>query len=634
MNPFEALRARTREKLLTDFSAFCKRAWREMEAKELQWGWYHELLAEYLTLAYQREELRLIFCMPPRGLKSRLTSIFWPSWCWANDPSLSFISVSYSDSLSEEHSVIRRKLLSSPWFQETFPNRVQFSSDQNRREQYGNLSGGMMTATSVEGTLTGKGSDFIVTDDILSPQQSFSDSERVNANRFFDSTLRSRLNEPTRGGIVIVCQRLHQADLVGHLLETEPDTWKLVSLPMVAERDEEIVFPISGRVVRRKAGELLHPSRFPKNWCDKQERTLGRVTWSAQYQQRPSPIEGNIVKAADVQYFGGRDPVSGEPDPQLPETFDRRIISVDASFKDTKSSDYVCILVIGVKGARRYVLNIVNSRLSLDATELEIRHAHVAYGPINATLIEDKSNGPAIISHLQDELPGVIGVDPKGGKLSRLVAASPEFSAKNWFFDRTGAWTSRAVDQLCSFPACKNDDIADAVSQASIWLQDNTYEYGLLDWFKNTSQEISQGVRNVFGERARKRAATVANAKPTQKSVNNFETSKEARPCPECGSTATIALGGPQNWHCNQCRTDFHMDGEIVQQPPSEWCNCIPEFRLWVKLSGRQHCNQCGKDEPRPAEATAAAIRRDVYLETYRSPFGRFGNSGINWKPR
>ncbi len=391
---------------------------------------------------------------------------------------------SYSDSLSEELSVLRRNLLQSPWFQETFPNQVRFLADQNRREQYGNQRGGMMIATSTAGTLTGKGADFLIVDDLLSPQQSYSDLERINANRFFDSTLRSRLNEPVRGGIVVVCQRLHEADLPGHLLESEPGVWTIVNMPMIAEADESIVFPISGRVVERKTGDLLHPARFPKTWCEKQQLTLGRLVWSAQYQQRPSPLEGNLIKVSDVLFYGGKDPHSATRDPDLPLEFERKIISVDCTFKDKSTSDYVCILVIGIVGARRYVLHIVNSRLSLDATENEIRAAHSNYGPIAATLVEDKANGSAVISHLRDEIPGVIAVNPEGGKISRMMAAAPEFEANNWFFDRTGAWTNRAIDQLCLFPNAKNDDIVDSISQAAVWLQKNRHELGLLEYLK------------------------------------------------------------------------------------------------------------------------------------------------------
>jgi phage terminase large subunit-like protein len=74
-----------------------------------------------------------------------------------------------------------------------------------------------------------------------------------------------------------------------------------------------------------------------------------------------------------VRYYGGIDPRTGRPDEQLPETFDRKLISVDCSFKDAANSDYVAIGVIGVKGRRRYLLNVVNARLDAAATEAEIR---------------------------------------------------------------------------------------------------------------------------------------------------------------------------------------------------------------------------------------------------------------------
>jgi predicted phage terminase large subunit-like protein len=476
--------------------------------------------------------------------------VLFPAWVWAQSPGESFILCSYSDSLSEELNMARRALLQSAWFQETFPGKVLFSPDQNRREQFKNLAGGQAIATSTEGTLTGKGGDYLLIDDLLSPQQSYSDLERQNANRFFDSTLRSRLNEPATGRIIVICQRLHEADLVGYLAESEPGAWQVLNLPMECEQDEVITFPISGRVIHRTAGDLLHPQRWPKVWVDKQKRTIGRVVWSSQYQQRPSPKEGNLVKVSDIMYYGGKDLVTGEKDPDLPADFERRIISVDAAFKDKSSSDYVCILVIGVVGARRYVLHIVNSHLNLDGTENEIRAAHANFGPISCVLVEDKANGVAVVSHLTEEIPGVIAVDPRGGKFER--------EAHNWFFDRTGAWTNKAIDQLCLFPNAKNDDIADAVSQAAIWLQSHSYALTLVDYIKKTAVAVAAGVLDVFGARRRAQHASgeVAAARtPAQTRVENYEKLREKpEVCPVCGMKA---LGQHPDGHfktlCRQC---------------------------------------------------------------------------------
>jgi predicted phage terminase large subunit-like protein len=601
MNPLEKYRERTREKLLADFPSFCRRAWREIEPKELEWAWYHELICEYMTLCYQGEVTRLIITQPPRSLKSKLVSVLFPAWVWAQSPGESFILCSYSDSLSEELNMGRRTLLQSAWFQTTFPGKVLFSPDQNRREQYKNLAGGQAIATSTEGTLTGKGGTYLLIDDILSPQQSFSDLERQNANRFFDSTLRSRLNEPATGRIVCISQRLHENDLPGHLLENEPGTWTCLNLAMECEADEQITFPISGRVVHRKAGDLLHPARFPKAWCEKQKKTLGRVVWSSQYQQRPSPVEGNIVKASDIQYHSGRDLLTGERDPDLPETFERSIISVDCSFKDKSTSDYVAILVIGVIGSRRYVRHIVNARLSLDGTENEIRSAHRNFAPISGVLIEDKANGPAVVSHLTENIAGVIAVNPEGGKVSRMMAAAPEFEARNWFFDRTGAWTNKAIDQLCMFPNVRNDDIADAVSQAAIWLQANSYELGLVDYFKHLATGAKKLVAGV-GERLRRKPGVIALEEPKSPLTVTLDQWKiwndkhQAPPCPhpDCKNPCTFlqrdALG-QMHIHCRQCA---RVDGQDL--PGAEKPGHVHRWR--VIPGGYLRCDDCEEQRP------------------------------------
>ncbi len=123
-------------------------------------------------------------------------------------------------------------------------------------------------------------------------------------------------------------------------------------------------------------------------------------------------------------------------DPTLPERFDRRIISVDCSFKTTLGSDYVALIVVGVVGARRYVLHVTNARLDLTGTINEIRNAHTTFAPISATLVEAAANGHAVISALQNEIPGLVAVDPQGSKMSRVVAMSPEFTARNWYFEK------------------------------------------------------------------------------------------------------------------------------------------------------------------------------------------------------
>ncbi|PYV62876.1 MAG: hypothetical protein DMG97_39235, partial [Acidobacteria bacterium] len=100
-------------------------------------------------------------------------------------------------------------------------------------------------------------------------------------------------------------------------------------------------FPISGRVVQRKAGDILRPERFTPEVVEQQRAR--RLVFAGQYQQRPSPLEGNLIKRSEVRYHAGIDPRTGQPDEKLPDTFDRKIVSVDCAFKDLATSDYVAV---------------------------------------------------------------------------------------------------------------------------------------------------------------------------------------------------------------------------------------------------------------------------------------------------
>ncbi len=407
--------------------------------RPLVWSWHYDYLCEILTLVKQRRLLRLIVNIPPRTLKSTLVTIFFPSWVWITEPAHRFLTASYSLDLSTEHSVTRRSLLQSPWFQRLFGDRFRLAGDRNQVAQYTNNRRGAMVATSVGATAMGRGCDTAILDDPVSADQAVSDAERTTANTWIDSTLRSRLDDPAKGAIIVVMQRLHELDPTGYLLEQEPGLWTHVRIPLEAEEDEVWTFPISGKVVQRKSGDILMPERFTPATVEQLKSR--RLTYAGQYEQRPCPLGGNLIKRSEVRYYGGIDPRTGQPDEKLPTSFDIKLISVDCAFKDVATSDYVAIGVIGLKGRKRYVLNVVNAHLDAAATEAEIRRQRDVHRPVGAVLVEDKANGPAVIQRLKANVPGVIEINPQGGKTARMFAAAPEWQAGDWYVDRNAAWT-------------------------------------------------------------------------------------------------------------------------------------------------------------------------------------------------
>jgi len=269
--------------------------------------------------------------------------------------------------------------------------------------------------------------------------------------------------------IIIVMQRLHEEDLAGHVLMTEPGRWTHLRLPMVADQDEVIVFPISGRVVERKRGDLLHAERFSRDWCEREEAGVGSYAWSGQYQQAPSPAQGGIIKKDWWRFYHRPGAFQSEKCLTLPEQFDEVAMAWDLSFKNTGTSDFVCGGVWGRLGATKYLLDIFWERADFVQTRKAIRNLSTKWPMAYSKWVESAANGPAIIAELQTELTGLIGVPPVGSKEARLHAAAPDVEAGNVVLPHpnTASWVRRFIDE-CAAACCggRHDDAADMLALA------------------------------------------------------------------------------------------------------------------------------------------------------------------------
>ena len=183
---------------------------------------------------------------------------------------------------------------------------------------------GLRMSTSVGGVLTGRGADLIIIDDPLKPEEALSETQRKAVNDWYDNTLLSRLDDKANGCIIIVMQRLHQDDLVGHVLEQEH--WEVLSFPAIAEKDETHVIdnPFGTRLFDRKVGEVLHPERESLTVYANIRRTIGEYNFLSQYQQNPSPLGGAMVKTDWLKTY-----VPGEQ----PANFSRIVQSWDTANK-------------------------------------------------------------------------------------------------------------------------------------------------------------------------------------------------------------------------------------------------------------------------------------------------------------
>ena len=288
--------------LRSDLGYFAERCFCELnpQAAFLP-NWHIEAIAAKLAAVRAGKIRRLIINLPPRHLKSLLASIAFPAWCLGHDPSAQILCVSYAQDLADKLARDCRSIMMSPWYRRIF--RTRLAPHRQAVQEFLTTAHGFRFATSNGGVLTGRGAGIILIDDPLKPEEALSDALRQAANDWFDHTLYSRQNDKQHGAIVIIMQRLHEDDLVGHVLAQEP--WEVVRFPAIAETDEahKIETIWGPRCFTRRQGEALHPEREPLDTLDRIRRTVGEYNFAGQYQQTPAPLGGGLVKAEWFKHY-------------------------------------------------------------------------------------------------------------------------------------------------------------------------------------------------------------------------------------------------------------------------------------------------------------------------------------------
>jgi predicted phage terminase large subunit-like protein len=472
---------------------FVRSAWQILEpATKLQENWHLEVICEYLTLIKDQQfrskfpecSEGIIFNVPPRTMKSLLISIFFPAWVWTTNPERRFMFVSYSEKLSTQHSIYRRAVMESDWYKNAWRHKFTFSKDQNLKHHYENSARGAMFSTGMQSTATGMGGDVLIFDDPLNPEQALSEAEREAVNLRFDTTFRSRINDPDTGVKIIVMQRMHELDLTGHIISREKG-WKHVSLPAIAEKSERIDYPASGKFQVLKPGDLLWEERLPRSFLDAQKIGMGSWAFAGQYQQNPAPFEGGIIKRNWIQFYRA-----------APPAFDFLVQSWDCTFTGSDRSDFVAGQVWGCAKGSYYMLPYrVYERLDFAPTKAAIKSCHALFPEAHAILIEDKANGPAVINELQKEIPGIVPVSPHGGKLSRAQAMAPLWEAGSVHLPDPHIfklpWMEAYIHNLCTFPRAAHDDDMDATSQALIYMRSHNAN-GIAEYYRRLAAEAGR----------------------------------------------------------------------------------------------------------------------------------------------
>lgn len=467
----------------TKFHTFVQEAWPTVVPGEpFQDNWHVAAICDHLQALYEREFEALLINIPPRHGKSCLCCVMFPAWIWIKDPAFRSIYASYSQAFAMRDSRETHRLISSPWYQARWGGRYKLAEDADAQQRFETDKKGFRVATSVGGLGTGEGGDLTAVDDPHKADEVASDVQRQTVLDWWNVTMQSRTGRFGRTLRLVVMQRLHEMDLSGDIIERggyahlclpqeyEPKTVSVPDGPVSVAPKKELPTRAGWKDPRTEAGELLWEKRFTRERIEAEQKPprLSSYVYAGQYQQRPAPAEGGMFLRKWWRYY------KIDPKVLLAEA-DDKCWSWDMAFKDLKSSDFVAGTGWARKGANFYLLpHTVHEKLGFSASRAAVKSCSAMWPEIHAKLVEDKANGTAVVEDLQHTVPGLIAVDPRGGKESRASAMQPYCEAGNvWLPDPSIAgWVEQYVEEFRVFPNGRNDDWVDSSSQAITWLLD------------------------------------------------------------------------------------------------------------------------------------------------------------------
>lgn len=429
-----------------DFYSFAR--WMFLQRKGFKWkrAPHHKMICEALMRVYRGECKRLIINIPPRYSKTELV-INWIAWCLGRVPDSEFILTSYAAKLATNNSWTARELVQHETYREIF-NETMLRPGSNARDDWRTTKGGIVYAAGAGGTITGYGAGkqrqgfggAIVIDDPHKPDEATSEVIRQGVIDWFQNTLESRKNDPENTPIILIMQRVHESDLAGWLAKgSNGEKWEVLSLPALAEENDPL---------GRQPGEALWPEKHRAEKLLNMKKHNAYV-FSAQYQQRPSPLGGGLLKGAWMKRYK-----------ELPNCTYRKIYA-DTAQKTAEHNDYSVLQCWG-KGVDGNAYLIDQARGKWEAPELKRRatdfwNKHqatdpVLYGALRQMVIEDKASGTGLIQDLRisSSIP-VVGVERVKDKLTRVLDIQGYVEAGRVYLPEDADWVSDFVHECEAF---------------------------------------------------------------------------------------------------------------------------------------------------------------------------------------
>ncbi len=447
-------------------------------------NWHIQAICEHLEAVTRCQIRRLVINVPPGFSKSSLVCVFWPCWVWLRDPASRWLVNSYSGGFARRDSMKCRDLIGSDWFQANWGDRFKIRADQDTQVRFSNDRGGFRLASFVGG-VTGERGDYILADDPHNISEADSKAMRESVLKWWDEVMSGRAANPSTSRYVVIMQRLHQADLCGHL--AKQGGYEHLVIPMEFETHRRCVTSI-WQDPRTDEGELAWPAYFTPEAVADWKKRLGAYGYAGQLQQNPSPEgAGGIFDRANFRYFTIED--AQGPSRDGGTLFQRWLVldhgdryervrvaeckwfqTVDTAMKTGQDSDYSVVATWALTPSGKLCLyNVLRERVAMPLQYAFVRNAR-SRCPYQLLFqaVEDKVSGTGIIQE------GVLRGTPfkalkaDGDKRRRAADIATRY-ANHMVFHLAGApWLADAENELCTFDRGAHDDVVDTCAYAGL----------------------------------------------------------------------------------------------------------------------------------------------------------------------
>jgi predicted phage terminase large subunit-like protein len=458
---------------------FIRQAWHVIEpGTEYLHNWHIDATCEYLQAVDAGQITRLLVNMPPRYMKSIMISVMWPVWSWINSPQSRWMFASYAGNLSTQHSVDRRTIIQSDWYQERWGDKYQLTSDQNVKTEYQNDKQGRMFATSFKGVATGKGGDRLCFDDAQDPSGVESDTQRETSTGTFRRKLSTRLNNKKIGAIVVVSQRLGSNDISGLCIE---QGYVHLNLPAEDEPYKVISCP-SGKTFTRDASGLLWPEREGPKEIAQAKLQLGDFGYAGQYMQAPFPPGGSRFKADWFRLYrkveGGYKLIRGRGENQkewfVADDDCQRFATMDPAGAEKEKNNKPCYTVVQVWAETpshdMLLLHQYREQVQTpDAADAAVRICRE--WEVDYIGIEKDGIGLGVVQTVRRKGVSVRAIKARGSKEVRSQTAEIRMAAGMIHFPIDAPWLFDLQTELLAFPNGENLDQVDALAYAAMIVQ-------------------------------------------------------------------------------------------------------------------------------------------------------------------